>query len=110
MELHSGATLAIAGLIQDDVRQQFNALPGIEKVPILGALFRSRDFIHSQTELVILVTPMLTAPGVAIDLPTDQLHFSSDAEAVFLGQMEKLYGVGGAKGGEYSGSIGFVLD
>ena len=110
VRLNSGSTLAIAGLIQDQIRQQFNALPGIEKVPILGALFRSRDFVHSQTELVILVTPTLAAPGDPVDLPTDHLEFASDAEAIFLGRMQKLYGVGSPKAANYTGAFGFVLD
>jgi len=113
VELPSGGTLAIAGLIEDQVKAQFNQLPGIGNVPILGALFRSRDFIHSQTELLILVTPYLTEPGVAADysLPTDQLNFAGDAEAVFLGHLESLYGVDGGNGaGSYQGNVGFVLD
>ncbi|MEX0628739.1 MAG: hypothetical protein WD230_08940, partial [Cucumibacter sp.] len=80
---------------------------------ILGALFRSRDFVHSQTELLILVTPYLTEPGVAADftLPTDELIFAGDAEAVFLGHLEALYGTGEpGSGNNYQGSVGFVLD
>ncbi len=110
VELHSGATLAIAGLIEDQIRQQFNSLPGLDKIPIIGTLFRSRDFIHSQTELMILVTPVLAEAGGPVDLPTDHLQFASDAEAIFLGRMETLYGVGGKGGGTYQGHVGFVLD
>jgi len=111
VELQSGSTLAIAGLMEDKVRQQFNELPGISKLPILGALFRSRDFVHSQTELLILVTPVLAQSGGPVDLPTDHMILAGDAEATFLGHMEKLYGVGGASGGgQYQGSVGFVLD
>ncbi len=111
VQLQAGATLAIAGLIEDKVRQQFNSLPGIGDVPILGALFRSRDFVRSQTELLILVTPYLAQPGGQVRLPTDNVNFSGDAEAIFLGHMEKLYGVGQGNGsGQYSGSVGFVLD
>lgn len=110
VELQSGATLAIAGIIQDKIRQQFNSLPGLDKLPILGALFRSRDFIHSETELMILVTPVLAQAGGPVELPTDKMHFASDAEAIFLGRMEALYGVGGGSSGNYQGHIGFVLD
>lgn len=111
VEMHSGATLAIAGLIEDKMRQQFNELPGIGQVPILGALFRSRDFVHSQTELLILVTPYLAQPGGQPPLPTDNMIFASDAEAIFLGHMEQLYGVGEPAGaGLYNGSVGFILD
>jgi len=111
VEMTSGATLAIAGLIEDKVRQQFNSLPGIGNIPILGALFRSRDFVRSQTELLILVTPYMAQPGGQPQLPTDNVNFSGDAEAIFLGHMESLYGVGGnGDAGSYKGSIGFVLD
>ncbi len=110
VELRSGSTMAIAGLIEDKVRTQINSLPGIGNLPILGALFRSRDFVRSQTELLILVTPVLAVPGGPIDLPTDRMVLAGDAEAIFLGHIEKLYGVGSFAGGEYQGSIGFVLD
>jgi len=111
VELRTGATMVIAGLIDEKVRTQINSLPGLGNLPILGALFRSRDFIRSQTELLILVTPVLSVPGGAIELPTDKMVFAGDAEATFLGRIEKLYGVGGVTGGDgYQGSIGFVLD
>lgn len=111
VEMHSGASLAIAGLIEDKVRQQFNEIPGIGQVPILGALFRSRDFVRSQTELLILVTPYLAQPGNAVRLPTDNVTFASDAEAIFLGHMETMYGVGeGGNANLYNGSVGFILD
>lgn len=111
VELGAGQTLAIGGLIQDTVRQQINKLPGLGDIPILGTLFRSRDFIHSQTELLILVTPYLAYPGDAPPLPTDSYVVAGDAEAIFLGRMEAMYGVG-ADGmrGSYDGSVGFVLD
>lgn len=111
VELAAGQTLAIAGLIQDSVRQQINKLPGLGDIPILGALFRSRDFIRAQTELVVLVTPYLAFPGAAPALPTDGMVIAGDAEAIFLGHMEKMYGVGpGGMRGSYGGSVGFVLD
>lgn len=111
VELPTGSTLAIAGLIEDRVRQQVNQLPGLGNIPILGALFRSRDFVHSQTELLILVTPMIAQPSHGpLPLPTDTMTIATDAEAIFLGRMEALYGVGGGAGGDFRGSVGFVLD
>ena len=111
VEMPAGQTLAIAGMLQDSVRQQVNALPGLGNIPILGALFRSRDFLHSQTELVILVTPYLASPGPEPVKPTDNFHVAGDAEAIFLGHMEQMYGVGSdGMRGSYSGSVGFVLD
>jgi pilus assembly protein CpaC len=111
VELGAGETLAIGGLMQDSVRQQINKLPGLGDIPILGALFRSRDYIRSQTELVILVTPYLAKAGPMPELPTDNMVIASDAEAIFLGRMEKMYGVGpGGMRGSYKGTVGFVLD
>jgi pilus assembly protein CpaC len=111
VELPTGQTLGIAGMLQDTIRQQINQLPGLGNIPILGALFRSRDFIHDQTELVVLVTPYLAYPNVDIEKPTDNMHVAGDAEAIFLGHMEKMYGVGSdGMRGTYSGSVGFVLD
>ncbi|MCF6343376.1 MAG: type II and III secretion system protein family protein [Devosiaceae bacterium] len=110
VELRTGTTMAIAGLIEEKVRAQMNSMPGIGNLPILGALFRSRDFIRSETELLILVTPVLAVAGGPINLPTDKMVFAGDAEAVFLGRIEKLYGVGSSNNGNYQGSIGFVLD
>jgi len=112
VQMRSGQTLAIAGMFREQVRQQFNTMPGIGQVPILGALFRSRDFVRSQTELLVLVTPYLATPvDGTVPLPTDAVDFAGDAEATFLGHMEKLYGVEGNQGaGGYQGAVGFILD
>ncbi|MEO5806233.1 type II and III secretion system protein family protein [Devosia sp.] len=113
VELQSGMTLAIGGLMQDQVRQQINQMPGLANIPILGALFRSRDFVHAETELVILVTPYLVEPTQSVALPTDDVAPASDAEAIFMGRLETQYGVGTSNGGmrgSFKGSVGFVLD
>jgi pilus assembly protein CpaC len=112
VEIGVGRTLAIGGLIQDQTRAQVHRLPGLGDVPILGALFRSRDFIHSQTELVILVTPYLAETTQEKPaLPTDRMVFANDAEAIFLGRIETMYGVGpSGTRGSYDGSVGFLLD
>ena len=110
VEIPAGCTLAIGGLLQDNEKQQLAQMPGLGNIPILGALFRSRDYIHQQTELVLMVTPVMAQLGRP-DLPTDDYHIAGDAEAIFLGHLEKQYGVGadGMRGG-YKGSVGFVLD
>jgi pilus assembly protein CpaC len=111
VELPAGNTLSIAGLFQEKVRQQISGIPGLSDIPILGALFRSRNFQRNQTELVVLVTPYLAYSGPMPELPTDRVGVASDAEAIFLGRMETMYGVGPAgMRGSYDGSIGFVLD
>lgn len=110
VEVPEGATLAIGGLLQENEKHQISQLPGLGDIPILGALFRSRDYIHDQTELVIMVTPVLAQLG-APDLPTEDYNIAGDAEATFLGHLEKQYGVGqGGMRGGYQGSVGFVLD
>ncbi|MEQ1768431.1 MAG: type II and III secretion system protein family protein [Devosia sp.] len=113
VEMRPGQSLAIGGMLQDKIRQQINQLPGLGNVPILGALFRSRDFIHAQTELVIVVTPYMDAPSsTQPELPTDSYVVAGDAEAIFLGHLENMYAVsgGGDLRGSYQGSVGFVLD
>jgi pilus assembly protein CpaC len=114
VELPAGTTLAIGGLLQETTRQQIDQLPLLGDIPILGALFRSRDYQADQTELVILVTPYLVSPSPAnsIPVPTDRSVVASDAEAIFLGRLENIYGVGktGEMRGSFSGSVGFVLD
>mgnify|MGYP001178167829 FL=1 len=114
VELPAGTTLAIGGLLQESTRQQIDQFPGLGDIPILGALFRSRDFQTQQTELVILVTPYLVQPSPAgtIPVPTDTSVAANDAEGIFLGKIEKIYGVAGSGDmrGSFSGQIGFVLD
>jgi len=110
VEIPAGCTLAIGGLLQENEKHQLAQMPGLGDIPILGALFRSRDYIHQQTELVIMVTPVMAEYGRP-DLPTDSYAIAGDAEAIFLGHLEKQYGVGneGMRGG-YKGSVGFILD
>ena len=114
VELQAGTTLAIGGLLDERTSQKISQLPGLGNIPILGALFRSREYQTQQTELVILVTPYLVGPSPAnsIPVPTDRTAVASDAEGIFLGKLETMYGVGGAGGmrGGFSGSVGFVLD
>lgn len=114
VELQAGTTLAIGGLLQETSRQQIDQFPLLGDIPILGALFRSREYQTQQTELVILVTPYLVQPSPAnsIPVPTDGTQMATDAEGIFLGRLESIYGVGqtGEMRGSISGSVGFVLD
>ncbi len=57
LEIPSGGSMAMAGLIQEQTKQAINGLPGLDQLPVLGALFRSQDFVNNQTELMVLVTP-----------------------------------------------------
>lgn len=107
-----GQTLSIAGLLSDRSRQSIDQLPGLGNIPILGALFRSREYRSDRTELVFLVTPYYAqASQETPELPTDRMQLAGDAEAIFLGHLETMYGVGSdGMRGTYSGSVGFVLD
>jgi pilus assembly protein CpaC len=62
MELRDGQSFAIAGLIDNQVTEQFNKIPGISAIPILGKLFESRSLNKSKSELLILVTPRIVQP------------------------------------------------
>jgi pilus assembly protein CpaC len=87
VELASGQSFAIAGLLQDNTTMNGNALPGIGEIPILGALFRSDSFQRNETELVIVITPYLVS-GVAnpskLKLPTDGWKPPGDLERILL--------------------------
>lgn len=112
VELPSGGSMMIAGLIRDDVRQVVSGFPGLSKLPVLGTLFRSRDFVRSESELVIMVTPYLVRPVAAslIALPTDNFVQTSDAAANLLGQVNRIYGSVDQKmpDGRYHGAVGFI--
>ena len=90
VELADGETIGIAGLIQDNVSEVMTKLPGLGDIPILGALFRSQEFISGQSELVIFVTPHLAKPIAENDirLPTDSFIAPDDLEFYLLGKME----------------------
>jgi len=114
VELPSGTTLSIGGLLQETASQDIQQFPLLGDIPILGALFRSREYQTQQTELVILVTPYLVSPSPvnSIPVPTDRTTMASDAEGIFLGRLETIYGVGatGEFRSGFSGNVGFVLD
>lgn len=90
VELADGQTIGIAGLISDNVREFVDKFPVLGDLPVLGALFRSQEFLHDKAELVIFVTPHLArpiAPG-QVRLPTDSFVPPSDLEFYLLGRME----------------------
>jgi pilus assembly protein CpaC len=97
IELGDGQTMGLAGLISDNLRQTVTKFPGLGSLPVIGALFRSQQYLKGETELVILVTPRLAKPlpPGQIRLPTDSFIEPSDAEFYFLGRMEGK-GSGGA--------------
>lgn len=102
VELASGETIAIAGLLSDRVRGIGSRLPGAGDIPIIGSLFRSVQFERSLTELIILVTPEIVAPIDAhqrIPLPGENLKIPDDRELYILGLLEGM-GSDGIPGGD----------
>jgi pilus assembly protein CpaC len=89
VELGSGQSFAIAGLLQKTSMDQTNALPGIGEVPVLGALFKSNDFQHGESELVIIVTPYIVKPASspsAFLAPTDGFKPATDLDRILFGR------------------------
>ena len=112
VELPSGGSMMIAGLVRDDVRQAVAGLPGLTKIPVLGTLFRSRDFVRNETELVIIITPYLVKPVARNDLakPDDNFNAASDGAGMFLGRVNRVYGTmqTDKPNGRYHGVVGFI--
>ncbi|PZO77236.1 MAG: pilus assembly protein CpaC [Mesorhizobium amorphae] len=112
VELPSGGSMMIAGLVRDDVRQAVNGLPGLSKLPVLGTLFRSRDFVRNESELVIIVTPYLARPVARNELakPDDNFNAASDGAGMFLGRVNRVYGTmkTDKPAGRYHGVVGFI--
>jgi pilus assembly protein CpaC len=111
VELPSGGSIVIAGLVQDNIRQAMSGVPGLAKVPILGTLFRSKDFQRNETELVIIATPYLVRPVARNQLqrPDDNFNPENDAATFFLNKVNKVYGRREADAsGRYHGAVGFI--
>ena len=114
LEIPSGGSMAMAGLIQEQTKQAINGLPGMAQIPVLGTLFRSRDYVNRQTELMVLVTPYVVRAVAQKDLsrPDDGFAAVSDPQADLLGSINRIYGVPGKPGPErnYRGTYGFITD
>lgn len=96
VELGSGQSFMLAGLLQNTSNNSIDKTPFLGDLPVLGALFRSTKFQRDETELVIIVTPYLVKPSSdRLALPTDGYRAPTDAEQVFEGQTFK--GVSGAQ-------------
>lgn len=111
VELPSGGSISMAGLIKDTVRSDIFGTPGLKDVPILGALFRSRDFQQNQSELVVIVTPYVVNPvqEQQLSLPTEGLILSTDRQAILFGRLNKIYGKPGRRpDGVYHGNVGYI--
>jgi pilus assembly protein CpaC len=114
VELPSGGSIASAGLLQTTTQQVINGFPGLMDLPILGTLFRSRDYQKEETELLIVVTPYLVRATSVSDLPKPDDGFadSSDPQAWLLGRINRLYASPNNPEAvkNFKGRIGFILD
>jgi pilus assembly protein CpaC len=115
VELPSGGSLAMAGMIQEETKHQINGLPGLSELPVLGPLFKSNDYVNQRSELMILVTPYVVHAVATKDLarPDDGFADPSDPSQVLLGKLNRIYGPGGPAApppDSYNGKLGFILD
>jgi pilus assembly protein CpaC len=114
LEIPSGGSMAMAGLIQEQTKQAINGLPGLDSLPILGALFRSQDFVNNQTELMVLVTPYVVRAVAQKELsrPDDGFASASDSQSTLIAQINRVYGLGSrvelVPG--YPANFGFIID
>ena len=114
VELPSGGSLMIAGLLREDTRQNIDQLPALGDLPVLGALFRSRDYLSGETELVIIVEAYIvspTSPG-RMQTPADGLRIANDAETILFGQLNQHYGrpTADAADAGWTGPVGYVIE
>jgi len=119
VEIPSGGSLALAGMIQEQTKQQINGVPGLMQLPILGALFKSRDYINNQTELMVIVTPYIVRAVAQkmLSKPDDGFADPSDPQTALLGKLNRIYGTANQPAsapaepaGGYRGKYGFILD
>ena len=114
LEVPSGGSIAMAGLIQEQTKQAINGMPGVDQIPILGQLFRSQDFVNNETELMVIVTPYVVRAVAQKELsrPDDGFAPASDAQSALLARVNRIYGV--AARGEPIGAtpvnFGFIID
>ena len=118
VELPSGGAIMLAGLLQNTTKQNLDSLPGLMQVPVLGALFRSRDFLNNESELVIIITPYIVKAASPDQLatPADGMVIASDLDTDLLGRLNKGFSkpaaAAGASGGgvTYQGPFGYVVE
>jgi pilus assembly protein CpaC len=116
VELPSGGTMSIAGMLQQSHSSTQSGVPGVKNVPVLGQLFSSSEYNSEETELVILVTPYVVKPGQEADfrLPTDGFAPASDIDFYLLGRLHKVYGTGSqdvaAARQALNAPLGFIIE
>jgi pilus assembly protein CpaC len=113
VEMPSGGSLVMAGLLSDNLNQNIDGVPGLKNIPILGALFRSKDYRKRETELVIIVTPYVVRPTArtALARPDDGFMPDAEIEGVLIGRLNRVYGnPAEPPAGRFQGDIGFIIE
>jgi pilus assembly protein CpaC len=116
VEMPSGGSLMIAGLLQNDITSNMAGVPGLMDVPVLGALFRSSSFQRNESELVVIVSAYVVQPLEKPDLvtPSDGFAPSSDLKRLLLGRLQETYTKRGAPPpppvpGALQGPFGYIV-
>ncbi|MEM6381510.1 MAG: type II and III secretion system protein family protein [Pseudomonadota bacterium] len=112
VELPSGGSIVMAGLLDQRLRHNVDGIPGLMSLPVLGQLFRSSDFQRSQTELAIFITPYLAQAVSRQELvrPDENLRPTNDLSTLFFNRLIEQYGVTGhSPQGRYQGHAGFII-
>jgi pilus assembly protein CpaC len=113
VELPSGGTLAMSGLVQSNMQKNIDGYPGLKELPILGTLFRSTDFVNKETELVVIVTPYVVRPTSRNKLaaPSDGLAPATDRKTYLLGHLNRIHGRSvSLPEGSLKDSYGFIVE
>jgi pilus assembly protein CpaC len=113
LEIPDGGSMMLAGLIRENTRQNINGTPGLRDLPVLGALFRSRDFISNQTELVVIVTPHIvrSAAQRQFEVPDKNFNEANDSQTIMMGRLNKIYGSKTtAPTSAYGGNVGYIVE
>lgn len=113
VEIPSGGSMMLAGLIKDVSAQDLAGTPGLRKLPVLGALFNSRSYQRNQTEMVVIVTPYIVNPTSEAELatPTDGFNPPTDRQGILFGRLNKVYGTPGKHpNGVYHGKVGYIIE
>ena len=112
IELSSGGTMIVGGLLKDELRRTSNGLPYLKNLPVLGPLFGSSGFTRNETELVIMATPYLVRPTARKNLARPDKNFAtpSDTGTYLFNQINRIYGGKTGANGKYHGRVGFIYD
>ncbi len=114
LEIPSGGSIAMAGLISEQTKQAVNGMPGVDQIPILGGLFRSQDYVNHETELMVIVSPYVVRAVAQKELsrPDDGFAPASDSQSALLARINRIYGLAARADavGTSQGNFGFIID